>query len=262
MEYIVENCSSPGASFTNNTNHVLLSIFDWIQEKNCPILSFKEFRAKIETDKQINDNNARNIYPLAKNCGMINYEKGVDLDTSTFFTNTGLAYVKALDTKRIINSSDYSEYQKKETSKKIDEITNVLVYSGLKKLLLISSNYQDAFKEFIRFLVHYNKINRYEFSYVLYLMQKGTTNLIEDIKSVITQYRNELITLNPKISVRNDITIRESTSQDRRVEGIGFLSSFNYFSGLLQQAGLIYKDDDYFVYYHDKEELLKKLLED
>lgn len=261
MDYVLENCSSPGASFTDNTNNVLLSIYDWIKENGQPSLSFRSFRTNIQNDKHINDNNARNIYPLVKNCGMIDYEKGDDLDTGRFFTNTGLAYVKALETKRLIESSDYSNNVKSESLKKITEILHQLVYGGLKQLLMKETNYKIPLENFIKYLKAYEKINRYEFSYLLYKNQNGVYDL-DELKEVVDDYRNGLLELNPKISVRNDIDIRNVTSQNRRQEGIGFLSSFNYFACLLYQAGLVVKDGEYYICRQNKKQLLDKLVEE
>ena len=63
----IENTSSPGASFTSNTNSVLLKTYEWICEHKGISIPFKEFRMRLQSEKGINDNNNRNIYPLLKN---------------------------------------------------------------------------------------------------------------------------------------------------------------------------------------------------
>lgn len=100
----------------------MLVIYEWIVEQNHPTLSFREFRSLIEKDKKVNDNNNRNIYPLLKNCGFINYEKGENLVTEHFFTNKGLAYVKALETVELLKTSDYSNDKKEQSFVQIHEI--------------------------------------------------------------------------------------------------------------------------------------------
>ena len=99
MKIEIENTSSPGASFTDNTNDVLLKINDWIKNHISEVLPFKEFRMILQQEKGINDNNSRNIYPLLKNSGLIKYENRGNLTVSEFFTNTGSAYIAALETK-------------------------------------------------------------------------------------------------------------------------------------------------------------------
>jgi hypothetical protein len=47
MRIEIENTSSPGASFTENTNNVLLKTNDWIKEHNNYVLPFREFRKKL-----------------------------------------------------------------------------------------------------------------------------------------------------------------------------------------------------------------------
>ena len=73
MEITIENCPSPGAQFSENTNKVLKLIYYWIRDNDFPELEFIEFRRKLE-GIGINDNNARNIYPLMKNSGFIDVQ--------------------------------------------------------------------------------------------------------------------------------------------------------------------------------------------
>lgn len=42
MEITIENCPSPGAQFSENTNNVLKSIYHWILDNNFPELEFIE----------------------------------------------------------------------------------------------------------------------------------------------------------------------------------------------------------------------------
>lgn len=261
MKINVENCSSPGASFTKNTNHVMLVIYEWIVEQNHPTLSFREFRSLIEKDKKVNDNNNRNIYPLLKNCGFINYEKGENLVTEHFFTNKGLAYVKALETVELLKTSDYSNDKKEQSFVQIHEILEQLIFEGLEKLLQSGANYTDAFKDFIRFIALFDKINKVEFTYLLYYRTHCSDYAFEEIATVINQYRNNDIEIDVVVNVRNDIELRETTSNTRRNEGIEYLTSYSYFVSLLAQAGLITKDNDYYLLKSTCKEKISKLLE-
>ena len=64
-----------------------------------------------------------------------------------------------------------------------------------------------------------------------------------------------------KISVRNDIELRQKTKSDKRKEGLSFLTSYTYFSSLLQQAGLVFKQNGYFVLKEEYRSDIEKLLE-
>ena len=112
----IENTSSPGASFTKNTNSVLLKTYEWICEHRGLSLPFREFRMRLQSEKGVNDNNNRNIYPLLKNGGLANYEKGSDLKVDSFYTNTGLAYVKTLESVEVIEVEDYTKEQKEKAT--------------------------------------------------------------------------------------------------------------------------------------------------
>ena len=159
MKIVVENCSSPGASFTKNTNEVIIKIYEWIQENNEPTLSFIDFRRRLESEKGINDNNARNIYPLLKNCNFVNYEGGTELNTKFFFTKLGLAYVKALMTINTIIDAEYEKKQKEIVLKKFDSIMKKVVYDGVKNLMKTpDSNYTKSIKWYLEFLMKFKKM--------------------------------------------------------------------------------------------------------
>ena len=49
MEFIIENCSSPGAQFSRSTNQVMLKIAEWINQNNEPDLMFIDFRRRLKT---------------------------------------------------------------------------------------------------------------------------------------------------------------------------------------------------------------------
>ena len=55
----IENTSSPGASFTNNTNEVLLITYEWICEHKGITIPFRDFRMRLQSEKGINDNNLK-----------------------------------------------------------------------------------------------------------------------------------------------------------------------------------------------------------
>ena len=260
MKICIENCSSPGASFTNNTNEVVEHIYDWIIEKNYPKLMFIDFRKNLQRDKKINDNNARNIYPLLKKCGFIVYEKSEELDTSSFFTNYGLAYIKLIKTKKLVetNKNDFNNWLK--VIEKLNESIQDLVYIGLDNLLKAESNYSLYLKSVIKYICLYGKINKYEYAYLLYFLKDKDSDL-KDMNDIVQDYRNGNITFDISVTVRNDIQIREKTNTEKRDEGLGFLTSYSFFSSLLSQSGVVVKTKEYFVMNPEKKEKLLKLLE-
>lgn len=257
----VENCSSPGASFTNNTNQVILLIDDWLVEHPNLDISFKEFRLKIEKDKKVNDNNNRNIYPMLKNFGFIDYVKGSNINTDRLFTNTGLAYIKTLQMIRLIENSEYNEDVKQKAIEESFKIKSELIYNGIQSLMSKQDvSYKDVLVDFIKFLLIFKSINKLEFACLLYARSVYGCDWIEELSNIIKLYRNNELDIEVNVSVRNDIDIREKTNEPKRNEGLGFLTSYTYFTGLLNQADLIVKEKDCYALLSDKEEKLKKLL--
>jgi len=262
MKIIVENCSSPGASFTNNTNAVIVKIYEWIQENNEPTLSFIDFRRRLESEKGINDNNARNIYPLLKNCNFVNYEGGAELNTKFFFTKLGLAYVKALMTINAIDDADYEKKQKEIALKKFDAIMKKVVYDGVKNLMKTSdSNYTKSIKWYLDFLLRFRKINKYEFAYLINKKNSVGEDCFDDMTETINDYRLNKTEIEVQVKVRNDIKIKERTGEESRLEDIGFLTSYSFYTGLLSQAGLVIKEGKYYKLIPSQEENVKAILE-
>jgi hypothetical protein len=262
VKIIVENCSSPGASFTENTNEVIIKIYEWIQENKEPKLSFIHFRRRLESEKGINDNNARNIYPLLKNCKFVEYEGGTELNSKSFFTNRGLAYVKAQMTLNSIMDANYEKKQKEFAKKKFDTIIEQLVLEGVKSLMKMPDlNYTKSIKWYLEFLIRFRKINKYEFAYLIYVKNSLGEDCFDDMSETINNYRMKKIEIEVQVRVRNDIKIKEKTGEESRLEDIGFLTSYSFYSGLLTQAGLIIKVGKYNVLIQTQEENVKALLE-
>lgn len=246
MEIIIENCSSPGAHFSANTNQVLLKIYQWIKKNSEPNLPFIEFRKRLESEEKINDNNARNIYPLLKNGGLVEYQAGGELESKTFFTKRGLAYLKALETKELIEQSDYSKQQKVEASAQVDEILASIVCDTVELLLENKDlNYSQSLQWYLMFLSKFRKINKQEFALMVFIMTQNEEHWEEEISPLITQYRNKDIEIEVKVRVRNDKKIQESTGETTRLEDITFFTAYSFYSSLIDQAGLTRKVKDY-----------------
>ena len=257
----IENTSSPGASFTKNTNEVLLKTYEWISEHEGLSLPFRDFRMRLQQEKGVNDNNNRNIYPLLKNGGLANYEKGSDLQVDYSYTNTGLAYVKTLESVLIIENGNYTKEQKIKAIKRFELIQNEIILGALKQIVARPDvNYVEPFQDLTRYLIKFGKISKVEYAYLLYLKQRQEVReALNYMETDIERYRNGKIDFQVKVKVRNDLDIREKTKSDKRKEGLSFLTSYGYFTSLLQQAGLIVKDKKYFYVVEGKRHLLEQL---
>ena len=247
MNIVIENCSSPGASFTANTNDVLYSCYEWVSENKGVIKPFIDFRKDVSKAKGFNDNNARNIYPLLKKAGFVKYEAGGQLYYDDFFTNIGLAYAKALETEKLIRNSDYSDTKKEESLKKLNEVKTSLICKGLLNLFSSECNYKEDMQSMLEFLLQYNKISKVEFAYLLFA-KKNSSTYISDVSETIAKYREQEIDILVSVDVRNDIDVREKTGNSRRKEGLSFLTAYTYFVALLEQAGLIYKENSKYMH--------------
>lgn len=264
MKINIENTSSPGASFTDNTNQVLMEIFKWINRNENLIISFRDFRRKLEDEVGINDNNNRNIYPLLKYCEFVEYEKGGSIDTSKFFTNYGLAYIQSLNLIENIETHNNLNNPKTIAAIKLaKENVALAVFDGLKALIKSDANYVEAFKYLISFLIKYKSISREEYALLLYKLKKSSNvnleQILVDLEDEISNYRDNNLHLDISVKVRNDISIRNKTKEKYRNENITYLTSYGYFVSLLSQAHLIYKNSGCYIINENKFNKLKEL---
>lgn len=261
MYILIKNCSSPGASFTSNTDSVILACYQWTVEHAGEHKPFIEFRIEASKAKGFNDNNARNIYPLLQNFGFVKYSKGDVLNYDKFFTNTGKAYAKIVETEELINKSNYTDVKKKQSLIELKKAKHSLVYDGLVLLFSKETNYNYEMKAFLNFTFKFGKINKTEFAYLLYSLENQIDD--EQVADVINQYRNNGLVIDVEVSVRNDIDLKKQMGTQKRKEGLSFLTAYNYFISLYEQAGLITKyDRSYYKIVDDEVDKIKSLLED
>lgn len=263
MLITIENCSSPGASFTDNTNEVIIKCNEWINEHTDYNKSFRQFRKELQSEKGINDNNARNIYPFLKNCGLIKYEAKGILKYNSFFTERGLAYVKTLESIKMLVESTNDTSNERRALEEFYSIKENIIFLGLSDLLKVpDSNYTEEYIACLKFLIKYSSINKVEFAYLLYEKSLDKDMYIANMKDNIELYRNNEIDIEVQVSVRNDIKIREKTNLARRIEGISFLTAYSYILGTLCQCGIVVKNDKEYILPESKKELARKLIKD
>ncbi len=259
MEIIIENCSSPGASFTDHTNKTLLCCNELISENVNKIVPFITFRRELETKKNINDNNARNIYPFLRNCGFINYEKSTDLCYGNLFTKLGKAYIKILESIQILEDTQSAlSDEEKQALNNLKIFQQELIIEGIKNLLKIEDcNYRDELIACGWYLHNYNSIDKKEFAYFLFEYKKSKTDYLKNMSDNIKKYRAGNLDFEVKVDVRDD---EKKSSTGRRLEGIGYLTSYNYFIGLYAQAGFLEKNKNRYEIVISKKDLLKAIL--
>ena len=98
----------------------------------------------------------------------LNGEINPGLETGSFFTRRGKAYITALETKALIDSSDYTKKQKEAASVEVDQILENIVYDSVKLLIENKElNYSESLKWYVLFLSKFGKINRQE-TYLLF----------------------------------------------------------------------------------------------
>ena len=86
-------------------------------------------------------------------------------------------------------------------------------------------------------------------------------DFFDDMVNVINDYRLEKVDIEVQVRVRNDIKIKERTGEESRLEDIGFLTSYSFYTGLLSQAGLVIKEGKYYKLIPSQEENIKSILE-
>ncbi len=260
MEITIENTSSPGAHFSNNTNSVILKCFDWLEEHEDKDYKFADFRKAAAEEKGFNDNNARNIFPLLNNCGFIKYESGGTICRNTFFTNTGQAYVKTLKSIELIENSN--EVEKNNIIKELEKIQINLKKKGLANLLAQNTNYREEFIAILEFLLKHKKISKEEFAYLIFIKNKSANNYLDTTDTFIKEYREGNKSLEVKVSIRNDDKTKTETGEDRRIEDITYLTSYSYITTFLRQCNVLNKDEKgYLKLNSDEIEYVEKLIE-
>lgn len=263
MNIVIENCSSPGASFTENTQFVMWACYDWIIKNPQGLDKFVTFRKTVAKKYKFNDNNARNIFPLLKNCGFVKYEQGGHIEYDDFFTKEGLAYVKCLDTLKVYDEIPELKQADLIAIEKFRALITEIVYRGLIRMVKSQANYSLIFLKCAECLLRYEQFSKFEFSYLLYLLDKYPDgNVFSKLDEFISKYRAGELELNVEVKVRNDTEIRKKSGKEYRNEGIDYLTSFTYFGSLFKQAGLVKITKQGMTSVSSEKENIEKLVEE
>ncbi len=97
---------------------------------------------------------------------------------------------------------------------------------------------------------------------MVYTMNQDGEKWENQIAPFIAKYRKKEMAIKVKVSVKNDKKRQKSTGEKTRIEGISRFTAYEYYSGLVNQAGLTIKEKDYFVINENSIDKIKYLLED
>ena len=245
MQITVFNPSSQGAHFTENTNRVIICCFEWIQSHIDEKESYNAFRqGVVSTYPEVNDNNLRNIVPLLQHYGFVSYkQKGIN-ENSKFFTNSGKSYVEVLKLQRTIQADpNYTAEQKERALKEANCISKELLCDGLKNALIdYKCKYRAPLALYMEALLEFGHMDKKEFAILMWGKNKDPNSPLDQIREQIRQYRDNTLEIEVSVDINNDKRIRAIQNSDRRIEGISYLTAFSFYSGLLEEAGLVFGD--------------------
>lgn len=255
MQIEVLNPNNPGAKFTSNTEKTLVSYYHELKKHKDKTVNFSTFRSYMQKTFGINNSNSRNIFAFCKNCGLLNYENNQGIKFESFFTDLGKAYIK------VIESISLLENEKNKSQKELDSLNQFrklrqnIIFQCLKNLLRQKDcEYVYVIKQILIFLESYKSIDKTEYALLLYYKNKDKA----DFYSILGNYRNNQISIEVFVNVRDDNTNEKGA---RTLKGIEFLSSWTYLIGMLNESGLVEKDNQSYVLLPNKTNLIKELLE-
>lgn len=253
MRIEVFNPNNPGAKFTNNTENTLVAYYHELEKKRDSIMNFSELRVYMQKTHGINNSNSRNIFAFCKNCGLLEYESGQGVTFETFFTNLGKAYVKVIESISMLSAEKNKSNEEKESLKKFYELRQNIIFQCLKNLLKQKDcEYVDVLMRMLNFLLQSNSIDKTEYSL---LLCKDIRNA--DFKTILEKYRNNQISIDVFVNVRNDDS---SVKGERVLKEIGFLTSWSYLIGMLNEAGLVEKENQKYILLQNKRTLVEEIV--
>ena len=253
MRIEVFNPNNPGAKFTSNTENTLVAYYHELEKQKDKIVNFSELRVYMQKAYGINNSNSRNIFAFCKNCGLLDYESGQGVTFETFFTNLGKAYVKVIESISMLSAEKNKSNEEKESLKKFYELRQNVIFQCLKNLLNQKDcEYVDVLMKMLNFLLISNSIDKTEYAL---LLCRDISNA--DFKTVLEKYRNNKITIDIFVNVRNDDS---AIKGERVLKDIGFLTSWSYLIGMLDEAGLVEKENQSYFLLQNKRTLVEEIV--
>ncbi len=231
MRILIENPSSPGSSLTKNTIETLKIAYRYCEEHPSSTFDLQ----RVINNAGFKWKNARTIFPLMRYLGFVEYGKYTNLNTDEFFTNRGRVYMNAilLEEKGKCISAIVT---------KLKEVRNALIKGGLNSLLADAScNYQWVIRNTLEHLLHYQKIDKKEFAYLVYANGHGISLHSIEYSKTIKAYREQTIDIDIVVEIRND---QDDNTPTKEV-GDGYLTAYGYVTNILIQSGIAEKDNDY-----------------
>ncbi len=228
---VVNNPSSPGASFTDHTDKTVLACWDFLQELREKKLIFTDFQAKLLKAKKINKSNLRCILPLLRYAGLVTYDKYVDVDT--FFTDLGEQYVEVTKLLCQIRENGVTKQNESGYNEACKLRAMFLRYALVAIVKSSGCSYSNTIIQTFEFLQKFNSIDKTEFAYLAYGMQKGSGKPVEIASPFVKKHRSG-VDMEVRLSVRDD-----AKGVICQKESLSWLTSYNYILALLDQAGIV-----------------------
>lgn len=241
MDIIVGNEPSPGASFTEHTKNSVINYFRYCKENSDKSFQFTDLRKNISFEKKTNEKNDRCIWPLLKNLGFVNYQKGEMINCSKVFTNKGIALTKLFELEKNLNKNNIAKERYDRILYFIKKAIEELVFNGLWHIVKDKKeevSYSMVIIQTIRFLIKYNSYDKKEFCYMLYCFNKKIST--DKVTNTVLKYRKNII----DFMVYADTYDKKSGSaQNRKKTDISNITCYGYISNLLEAAGIVKKVD-------------------
>ena len=249
MDILVSSPGSPGTNFTDNVKEQILLISDEL-DKNDDFASLMELKKHLE-NCGLNQNYARNILPFLQNCGIIKYDNIDTFRNSEIVTNIGRAYVDVLKSIKIAKNEEKSELRD-DILQILEQIQQTIYFQCLTIMMKNTDcNYGIDFFDVIRFVDMYGHMDITDYMLILYEREKDSSDYLQNLRSIVEQYRNNEIEINVKTKTKN------ATEGDGKSKSV---NSFPYVTGNFCKSGVMKKIGGKFYFEESRIEEIKSTI--
>ena len=231
MDITVSSPGSPGTSFTENVKEKILILFD-VLERNGNFASMGDLGAELQRFG-INWNYARNILPFLKNCGIVKYQEASPIESRSFFTNIGYAYVDILRSIKAVKEEPESGLRR-EVLARLERIQQGMDFQCL--VLMMKNpecNYGYDFFDVLCFVVKYGSIDSTEYLLIQHEREVHPEGYLDAMQDMVHRYRSGSIAIRIKTRTKNGESGRAKS-----------VNSFPYVWGNFVKAGVFEKRED------------------